>query len=41
MGGPAGRSPPDLVKDALLADVNAFSGGRFDDDATMIVVGIA
>ena len=24
----------------LLADVNAFTGGQFDDDATLIVVGI-
>ena len=29
------------VKDTLLADVNAFTGGQFEDDATMIVVGIA
>ena len=24
----------------LLADVNAFTGGQFEDDATLIVVGI-
>jgi hypothetical protein len=29
------------MKDALVADVNAFTGGRFDDDATLIVVAIA
>jgi hypothetical protein len=28
------------MKDALLADVNAFTGGRFEDDATLIVVAI-
>jgi hypothetical protein len=28
------------MKDAILADVNTFSGGHFDDDATLIVVGI-
>ncbi len=32
--------PVESVKDALLADVNGFTGGRFDDDATLIVVGI-
>jgi phosphoserine phosphatase RsbU/P len=32
--------PADEMKDALLADVNAFTGGKFDDDATLIVVGI-
>jgi phosphoserine phosphatase RsbU/P len=31
---------PEAMKDALLADVNAFTGGRFDDDATLIVVSI-
>ena len=30
----------DAMKDALLADVNEFTGGKFDDDATLIVVGI-
>jgi hypothetical protein len=28
------------MKDALLAEVNAFTGGRFEDDATLIVVAI-
>ena len=28
------------IKDAVLADVNAFTDGRFEDDATLIVVGI-
>ena len=28
------------MKDAMLADVNAFTGGKFEDDATLIVVGI-
>ena len=31
---------PEAMKDALLADVNAFTGGRFEDDATLIVVAI-
>jgi phosphoserine phosphatase RsbU/P len=30
----------EIMKDALLADVNAFTGSHFDDDATLIVVGI-
>jgi sigma-B regulation protein RsbU (phosphoserine phosphatase) len=30
----------EAMKEALLADVNAFTGGHFDDDATLIVVGI-
>jgi sigma-B regulation protein RsbU (phosphoserine phosphatase) len=30
----------DAIKDAVLADVNAFTDGRFEDDATLIVVGI-
>jgi len=29
------------MKDALLADVNTFTGGKFEDDATLIVVGMA
>lgn len=29
------------MKDAILADVNGFTHGRFEDDATLIVVGIA
>ena len=28
------------MKDSLLADVNAFTGDQFEDDATLIVVGI-
>jgi sigma-B regulation protein RsbU (phosphoserine phosphatase) len=32
--------PVESMKDAILADVNTFTGGRFDDDATLIVVGI-
>lgn len=28
------------IKDAVLADVNAFTHGQFEDDATLIVVGI-
>jgi phosphoserine phosphatase RsbU/P len=32
--------PAEAMKDALLDDVNRFSGGRFDDDATLIVAGI-
>jgi len=30
----------DAIKDAVLADVNGFTNGRFEDDATLIVVGI-
>jgi phosphoserine phosphatase RsbU/P len=33
-------APIEAMKDAVLADVNAFTGGKFDDDATLIVVGI-
>ena len=29
------------IKDAVLADVNAFTHGKFEDDATLIVVGIS
>ena len=36
----AHRDSIDAMKDALLADVNQFTGGKFDDDATLIVVGI-
>ena len=36
----ARHQPVDVSKDALLAEVNAFTGGRFDDDATLIVVGV-
>ena len=32
--------PAEAMKDALLANVNEFTGGHFDDDATLIVVGI-
>ena len=31
----------DAIKQAVLADVNAFTGGRFEDDATLIVVGLS
>ena len=31
---------PEAMKDSLLADVNAFTGARFEDDATLIVVAI-
>ena len=30
----------DAMKTALLDDVNAFTGGKFEDDATLIVVGV-
>ncbi len=30
----------EALKDALLADVTEFAAGRFDDDATLIVVGL-
>jgi sigma-B regulation protein RsbU (phosphoserine phosphatase) len=33
--------PVEAMKDALMADVNAYTGGKFDDDATLIVVGIS
>jgi sigma-B regulation protein RsbU (phosphoserine phosphatase) len=33
--------PADAMKDALLADVNTFAAGKFEDDATLIVVGIS
>jgi sigma-B regulation protein RsbU (phosphoserine phosphatase) len=32
--------PVEAMKDALFADVAAFSQGKFDDDATLIVVGV-
>jgi sigma-B regulation protein RsbU (phosphoserine phosphatase) len=35
------KEPPEAMKDALMADVNGFTGGKFEDDATLIVVGIA
>ena len=31
----------EAVKDAVLADVNRFTDGKFEDDATLIVVGIS
>jgi sigma-B regulation protein RsbU (phosphoserine phosphatase) len=31
---------PEAMKDALLQEVNTFTGGRFDDDATLIVVAV-
>jgi phosphoserine phosphatase RsbU/P len=36
----ARAEPVEVMKNRLLADVNGFSGGQFDDDATLIVVGI-
>jgi sigma-B regulation protein RsbU (phosphoserine phosphatase) len=33
--------PPEAMKDALVADVNEFTGGHFEDDATLIVVAVA
>ena len=33
-------SSADAIKHAVLADVNAFTDGRFEDDATLIVVGL-
>src|SRR5687768_13404390 len=37
----ARATPASAIKDAILADVNAFTNGKFEDDATLIVVGIA
>src|SRR6185436_8760360 len=34
----ARRRPVEEIKDVLFADVTAFSRGKFDDDATLIVV---
>jgi sigma-B regulation protein RsbU (phosphoserine phosphatase) len=34
-------APAGTLKDAILAEVNAFTDGKFEDDATLIVVGIA
>jgi phosphoserine phosphatase RsbU/P len=31
----------ETIKDAVLTNVNAFTNGKFEDDATLIVVGIA
>jgi sigma-B regulation protein RsbU (phosphoserine phosphatase) len=36
----ARAQPVEAIKDALLANVNGFTGGKFEDDATLIVVGI-
>jgi sigma-B regulation protein RsbU (phosphoserine phosphatase) len=33
--------PAEAIKDAVLADVNGFTDGKFEDDATLIVVGIS
>ena len=30
----------ETIKHAVLADVNAFTGGQFEDDATLIIVGL-
>ena len=32
--------PPEEMKNVLLEEVNAFTGGQFEDDATLIVVAI-
>ena len=34
------RLRPRPSRTRVLADVNAFTGGKFEDDATLIVVGI-
>jgi sigma-B regulation protein RsbU (phosphoserine phosphatase) len=34
------RLAVEAMKDAILTDVNTFTGGQFEDDATLIVVGI-
>jgi sigma-B regulation protein RsbU (phosphoserine phosphatase) len=31
----------EALKDAVLSDVNAFTSGKFEDDATLIVVGVS
>jgi sigma-B regulation protein RsbU (phosphoserine phosphatase) len=36
----ARAQPVEAMKDALMADVQAFTEGKFDDDATLIVVGL-
>jgi phosphoserine phosphatase RsbU/P len=36
----ARTQPVEAMKETLLAEVNAFTGGHFDDDATLIVVGV-
>jgi len=37
----ANGSSADAIKEAVLADVNSFTHGKFEDDATLIVVGIS
>ena len=32
--------PVEEMKDAILANINSFTGGQFEDDATLIVVGL-
>jgi len=34
------RAPVEEMKAALLTAVNTFTGGKFEDDATLIVVGL-
>jgi sigma-B regulation protein RsbU (phosphoserine phosphatase) len=34
-------STADTIKDAVLADVNGFNEGKYEDDATLIVVGVS
>jgi sigma-B regulation protein RsbU (phosphoserine phosphatase) len=34
-------SSAETIKDAVLSDVNAFTTGKFEDDATLIVVGVS
>jgi len=34
-------SSAEIIKDAVLSDVNAFTTGKFEDDATLIVVGVS
>jgi sigma-B regulation protein RsbU (phosphoserine phosphatase) len=34
------RAPAEAMKTALLEDVNGFTGGQFEDDATLIVVAV-
>jgi sigma-B regulation protein RsbU (phosphoserine phosphatase) len=34
-------SSADAIKEAVLADVNAFNEGKYEDDATLIVVGVS
>ena len=39
-GAAVASASADAIKHAVLADVNVFTGGKFEDDATLIVVGI-